>query len=329
MDMKAKRYRCIGAGCCGSIWTPDNVDWVVKCEDGGNRGRSVANDQLMHRRVIVAATERDKGTSRLELRFCIPKSMEIIEAEDEWWTSHLKQFPSDRTACRAYFQERIPSVPVPIRDMLIDRYCPKAIQAATRASRENEDCLIRIYNGKRRRQGRPPTFFNLRNYGLHIDQMHELGLDPNAIVKVLAEALAHCYWRAHVDANDIEFVFAPASSKHSSTPTFMIAGLEQELVIWMLDYDCVRDMGQSKEGIRRAVHAFYQNDSYFPRPHFYGHTGDDVRLWESFKGYFLEISEAILGDRKLADEWVRLIEEEGRRRAVNNTACECSMQPTA
>jgi hypothetical protein len=102
----------------------------------------------MHSRVIAAGTEKDKGISGLELRFCIPKSMETIEAEDERWTSHLKHFPSDRTACRAYFQERILAVPVQIRDMLIERYCPKAIQAATRASRENEDCLIRIYTGK-------------------------------------------------------------------------------------------------------------------------------------------------------------------------------------
>jgi len=326
MDTEAQKYRCIGAGCCGSIWTPGNIDWVIKCEDGGNRGRSVANDQLMHRRVIAAAIERDGGKlgHRQELPFCVPRSMEIIEAEDEWWTTHIKHFPDSRTACRAYFQERIPAVPLQIRDLLIGRYCPKAIQATTRSSRENKDCLIRLYTGKRRRQGRPPTFFNLRNYGLHIDQMHELGLDTGAIVKILAEALAHCYWRAHVDANDVEFVFAPPASTHSSPPTFNLACLYQGLVIWMLDYDCVRDMQQSDEGVRRAVHAFYQNDSYFPRPHFYGHAQDDVRLWGVFRKCFLEVSEGILGDRGLADVWVRLVEDEGRRRAANDGACVCS-----
>jgi hypothetical protein len=56
-------------------------------------------------------------------------------------------------------------------------------------------------------------FFNLRNYGLCVDQMQDLGLDIAGIVKVLAEALAealaHCYWKARVDANDVEFVRAP------------------------------------------------------------------------------------------------------------------------
>lgn len=43
-----------------------------------------------------------------------------------------------------------------------------------------------------------------------------------------------------------------------------------------------------------------------------------------FKEYFLEISEGMVGDRKLADEWVRLVEEEGRRRAAKDGACVCS-----
>lgn len=199
---------------------------------------------------------------------------------------HQRQALSERSACRAYFQQRISAVPLQIRDLLIERYCPKTIQTITRSSRENEDCLIRIYTCKRRRQVRPPTFFNLRNYRLHVDQINELGLDTGSIVKILAEALAHCYWRAHVDAHDVEFVFAPTCSTQSSTPTFKLAGLEHELFIWMLGYDCVREMEQSEEDIRRAVHAFYQNDSYFPRPHFYGHTQDDVDLWGCLRSTF-------------------------------------------
>lgn len=158
-------------------------------------------------------------------------------------------------ACRSYKQERIPAVPLPIRELLIARYCPEPLKDATRTSKNNEDCPIRLYTGKRRPEGRPPSwFFNLRNYGLCVDQMGELGLDPVAITKVLAEALAHCYWKAQVDANDVEFVPAPTTT--SATVQDHIEGrlplpvcelLDQELAIWMLDYDCVHPMNQDIE----------------------------------------------------------------------------------
>jgi hypothetical protein len=289
-------YRCIGAGCCGSIWAPNNdPDWVIKREDGGDHGRSVANDQVMHHKVIAAIPE-----SGLPAR--IPASYDIIEANDSWWNANLHRFPNGTTACKAYMQE-----------------------AAIRASQENKDCLIRVYTGKRRLSDRLGPFFNLRNYGLHIDQMDESGLDTSAIVRVLATALAHCYWRGHVDANDVEFVLAPATPPAQvSTPTFRIGGIAQELAVWMLDYDCVREMPQSIEGIQQAVTVFYRNDSYFPRPHFSGHTEADVRMWETFKAFFLAGSKEILNDLTLAEEWVRLTEDESRRRASIGTPCWCA-----
>jgi hypothetical protein len=62
-------FRCIGKGCCGSIWALNNdSDWVVKREDGGDRGRSITNDQIMHRKVIAAVTESKEVPVR------IPKS---------------------------------------------------------------------------------------------------------------------------------------------------------------------------------------------------------------------------------------------------------------
>jgi hypothetical protein len=86
MDTRQNRYRCIGAGRCSSIWTPENApDWVIKCEDGGNRGRSVANDQLMHRRTrIITASKRDGNGDEWNSTVRIPKSLEIIEVDDTW-----------------------------------------------------------------------------------------------------------------------------------------------------------------------------------------------------------------------------------------------------
>jgi hypothetical protein len=146
--------------------------------------------------------------------------------------------------------------------------------------------------------------------------MAELGIAADVIAKTLATVLAHGFWRTHVDKNDVEFVLAPATRRTSPTtptPTFKIPRTEQELVVWMLDYDCVRDMAQDSSGVKQAVLAFYRNDPYFPRP--FGHEDEDVRLWGVFKARFLDESRGILGDGvELAQEWVGGVEDEGARR---------------
>ncbi|KAG9192736.1 hypothetical protein G6011_11470 [Alternaria panax] len=162
--------------------------------------------------------------------------------------------------------------------------------------------------------------------------MEEEGLDYVTIAKVLAEALAHCYWKAQVDANDVEFVLARSTISnavqdrvegHLPRPVFRIQG--QELVIWMLDYDCVHTLSQDMEGITKAAHAFWRNDPYFPQPYAYGQTSHDSELWEIFKTNFLHVSrcmiiekeEGIMDELKLElpQNWVTLIEAEGSVRA--------------
>jgi hypothetical protein len=71
MENQELNYRCIGEGCCGSIWTLNNPERVIKCDDGGDRGRSVLNDQKMHRKVIAAATL--SGNNSVSIR--IPESL--------------------------------------------------------------------------------------------------------------------------------------------------------------------------------------------------------------------------------------------------------------
>jgi hypothetical protein len=146
----------------------------------------------------------------------------------------------------------------------------------------------------------------------------------------MARTLAHCYWSAGLDANDAEFVVAPApptptpsptNSPQPPTPVFYIEN--QPLVLWMLDFDCVRDMSQDGEGIQQAVEAFYQNDAYCPRPHFHGHTRDDVGLWGEFRDCFCEAARGE-GEREkeLAEMWIRGVEENGEKRA-RQEVCWC------
>jgi hypothetical protein len=187
-------FHHLGSGCCGSIWTTSIPSIVIKLEDGADRGRSVQNNQVMHRRVLSA------GQHYPSLDISIPQSHELLQAPDPWWTATLPHFPAGRTPCKAYMQSRIPAAPKQVRELLIERYCPEAIQDAARESRENEDYLIRVYTDKRR--GRASRFFNLRNYGMCVDQMRDLGLDISRLVGALAGALALCFWGARVDVND-------------------------------------------------------------------------------------------------------------------------------
>jgi hypothetical protein len=55
-----------------------------------------------------------------------------------------------------------------------------------RNSKNDEDCLVRLYSGKCRSaydQTRHKSFFTLRNYGLYIDQMEDLGIDIDRAVE--------------------------------------------------------------------------------------------------------------------------------------------------
>ncbi|KAH7077488.1 hypothetical protein BKA63DRAFT_532063 [Paraphoma chrysanthemicola] len=116
------QFRCIGSGCCGNGWSDDDaaVDWAMKCEDGNN-------DYSIHHRVLAAA-------DKLAVR--IPRSYDLIDTNDPWWATDLAKFPPEkhRKACRGYFQKRIPAVPSPARELLIDQYFRESLQATAKAS---------------------------------------------------------------------------------------------------------------------------------------------------------------------------------------------------
>ncbi|KAK3669285.1 hypothetical protein LTR78_010823 [Recurvomyces mirabilis] len=99
----------------------------------------------------------------------------------------------------------------------------------------------------------------------------------------MADALAVIYWHAKVDANDVEFVLAPAGTHPASAA--WSSGVLGEHTMWVLDFDCCGVMTQDEEGVEKAARAFYRNDPYFPRP-----VGEDDEvgraLWELFKHMF-------------------------------------------
>lgn len=303
-------YRCIGRGNCGTVWAREgNQDYVYKREDGAPT-RSVQNDSIMHKRVLSIIGK--DTTTALPVR--ISNSYEVYEAsDDEPWKG------TDLAPCRTYHMERIPAMPQPVRQLLIDTYCPEALQDSVSNNRDDEDCLVRVYLGRRRIQ-RPSRFqrFSLRNFPLHVDQMEVLGIDTHGIARALADTLAYSFWETCVDLNDVEFVLAPKKDPHPASVPLFEAFDRGRYPVWMLDYDCCRSISLDEEGMKQAVTAFYRNDPYYPRPYAHGYTEADGRLWQTFRTQYLEKSRELLKkdeERELADMFIELVEAEGRARS--------------
>lgn len=137
---------------------------VLKHGDG-DPTRSISNNMTMHRCLL-------NSTQFTRLPLLVPHSYKMLQAHDLWYQT---SFPAGRgEPCETYPQERIHPLPLSIRSTLIDLYCAPSKQDIIRNSKKDEDCLMRLHCGKRRRErdrARPTAFFSPRNYELHIDQM--------------------------------------------------------------------------------------------------------------------------------------------------------------
>lgn len=315
-------FRSIGQGFCGSVWAApagsENA-CAMKREDGGP-SRSLYNDYIMHQKVL-------QSLSTSQARVCVPSCHRYVRGDDDqsWWEEQISKFPEKfQIRCNILVTDRIPPFPKGVRDTIIDTYCPEALRSFIVLSEPDQDCLIRPYLGRRRRLASQSKFkaFSLRNYSLHVDQIEELALDGMLYARIMAETLADLYWRAHIDANDVEFVLAPPRGDHkshfegsSTDPPIIKSNILGEHVLWILDFDCCKQMSMDKIGVEQAVAAFYRNDPYYPRP---GRDNvKDQTLWTGFKDRFLEASEAIMGGQGspqagLPALWVDLAEQRGR-----------------
>lgn len=306
-------FRRIGQGFCGTVWASSGSgnDRAIKREDGGP-GRSLHNDYIMHQNIL-------KGLSTSHCQVRIPNCHQFVSGNDSWWDDHLSSFPKEfRTLCNVLVTDRIPPFPKLVRDTIIDLYCPKLLKSSIKLSEPDQDCLIRPYLGRRRRLlSKQSKFqaFSLRNYPLHIDQIEELALDSLLLARIMAETLAEIYWRAHVDANDIEFVLAPMPTGHTNESNAIItSGALGDHLVWILDFDCCKQMSMDEKGVNQAVAAFYKNDPFYPRP---GRDNiKDQALWIEFKTRFIEASRAILHSKSseafLPTLWVDLVEQRGQ-----------------
>lgn len=267
----ASQLRRIGGGFCGTVWASPIIDSnAFKREDGGP-GRSLHNEYRMHSRILQSLSTNETH----DLRICIPSCHQYIPRDDKtWWDRNISSYPTEfQVSCNLLITDRIPPFPVEVRNTIIDKYCPRPLIPSIKASKPDEDCLIRPYLGRRRlAKGQPPSkfhAFSLRNFPLHVDQMEELHIDAPLYASIMAETLAYLYWTARIDANDVEFVLAPPRHDYGATMTTartIPSPVLGEHCLWLLDFDCCRVMSQDETGVRQAVEAFLKNDPFCPRP---------------------------------------------------------------
>lgn len=313
-------FRRIGQGFCGTVWassTESGHAYAYKREDGGP-GRSLHNDYIMHQKVLEILSPNKS-------RVGVPGCHQFVYSDDRtWWDKQCSRFPKDfQICCNILITDRIPPFPKVVRDTITNLYCSESLRTSIKSSEPDQDCLIRPYLGRRRRLEKQSRFqaFSLRNYPLHADQIEELGLDSILYARIMAETLADLYWRVHIDANDLEFVLAPTkgnytnqSGEHSSNPTTIKSRILGDHVIWILDFDCCKQISMDRIGVEQATRAFYRNDPFYPRPGC--KNTKDQTLWNAFKDHFIEASEAILGrgspEAHLPALWVYLVEQGGQ-----------------
>lgn len=304
-------FREIGAGYCGIVFEEPGAISVLKKAKYGQR--TLWNDYHIQGHVYDQfAIARQLFNNQEVPR--IPRPIYFTSPEDDpsWWTENGGKFPANHRTIDTpvLCLERIFPLPKPIREDLIDLFCPEQGRAEAKKAVGNKDCIIRLYLGRRRRNtSRPVKFFSLRNFSLHLDMAEQIQLDVAALANQMAIGLALCHWQAQVDCNDVEFVIGSAPTmlnfavsfqqvgsmpmNTSTRPEGLYHNFEKRAThLWMLDYDKCHKMPMTDDGITQAVKAAEDNDPYFPKPH-KTHPSDQ-KLWKSFSQAYLNASKTIL-----------------------------------
>lgn len=331
VSISGDTFRRIGRGFCGSVWTLHNTypRPALKRADGAPT-RYLWKEYYFQTRTIEAF-QRLSSLAQDFVR--VPYCYWYINASDTWWPSHISKFPSEigvwiaipQEACNAMYSELIPPLPKTMRETFINIFCPPRLQDEIKASKTNQDCLTRVFLG-RRRTGRPSAFFSLRNFPLWLNQAEQLELPVESFARAMADALAIMHWEAKIDANYVEFVLGgprvperyPTTMLPSSTIKTLpynsnTRGIElprqtleasvkqpskQLFEMWMLDFDCCNTITMDEAGVEKAVAAFYRNDPYYPRP--CDPSSQDFGLWTVFSERYLATGKAIM-TRNAAD----------------------------
>ena len=305
----------VGRGSCGDVYAQLGMTHVLKRAINGNTSLSekcrLENDFIVHQAVEEAFSRVAQWGIALRLR--IPRLYSYMSRSDRsCWSTHARLFSElGRTPEDLLLSERIPPMYPAARQALINLYCPQDLKAGARLHSSNDDCLVRLYLGKRHDQTtrlQPRRLFGLWNFPLYLDQMQALGLDTTQYAFVMAEALAVMHWEAKIDAADVEFVLGGRPClTHVPLPSYaqLLASTDRSVKssgpgsevthIWLLDFNQCQSIQMNELGVDQAVKRFFDNDPYYPRPAA-SFNRVDTELWEAFESQYRKVSQEIVGD---------------------------------
>ena len=315
--LPSQYLRGIGWGSCGKIYHQLGTTHVVKKAINGNIVLSdecrLWNDLIMHKKVEEVIDSHNVGRDNIPV--LVPRVYRYISKTDEWWKTHDHMFPpEDRTPENLLISEHIPPIHSIGRNALMDYFCPEKLRPGAKLQDSNNDCLIRLYLGKRhdhitRLRPGDKTYFGIRNFPLCLDQMEDIGLDTMAFASAMADTLALLHWEAKIDAADIEFVLGGAPClTHKPLPRFeelrhLTADTSTATAVpdagagapvthmWLLDFNQCQPIPMNETGVDQAVKRFLDNDPYYPRPA--TENGSEC-LWLHFQQRYLAASRLIL-----------------------------------
>jgi hypothetical protein len=325
-------FTSAGKGQCGTVYALRGTDMVIKVPNtAAGKDDELFQDFQMHKRISKAFSS--SASIRQDMHVHVPHLQAWIDPKSaHFWETKTALFPQEAAIPNyGLISSRIHPVPFPVRSAIVDALCPQAVQNSKIAflnKPENKDCLIRLYLG-RRNDTRKTCARNirLRNFPLHVDEMQRLGLDTHMFTRILAQALALLHWRAHVDANDVEFVLGNAphisgtpaeqdvlSATKDTAPLLYVTDFEhRKVALWLLDFNQCNTFTHDDAGLRKLVEGFWFNDPYYPRPS--AVEDGDRELWRVFEERYLHVGTQIAttwreGPRLFIDKVV----EEGRSR---------------
>ncbi|KAK3378995.1 hypothetical protein B0T24DRAFT_646748 [Lasiosphaeria ovina] len=237
----------IGYSSCGTIWSDALKDAdidsqysaIVLKRGDGLPDRSISNERRIHRQILSAV--QIHGNNPSFFRVNIPSAIDHLPPQSDKWKTILPRLLIEFVACEVLVSKRI--LPMPRETRHVDSVVN---------DKRNEHCLVRPYLGHRR-QG-----------------IEELGLPIDEYAIAMADTLAFLLWVVRIDANDVEFVLArprtsaiatteshsqniiPASDPSIGT-TELTTGILGSYTIWLLDFDCYKELDMNETGVKVAA----------------------------------------------------------------------------
>jgi hypothetical protein len=328
VDHQDAQFVLIGQGQCGRVWNLRGTEMTFKIPLDISHLNRLMNDRLCHRLAVDAFQAAPMDLKRF---ITIPALRGWLVPTDAIWEGFSSRLPFDYSYERfALMSQYIMPIPEPCREALVDIFCPKHLRKnipQILANQQNKNCLIRIYLGRRDPKSRASiSQLKLYNFPMLVNDMEELGMNTQRLAGVMADALAILHWTAHLDANDVEFVFGSSPARDTSTfnandirnasPWTSEQGLadfQRRFVhMWLLDFNECHEFEENPEGLKLICNGFWFNDPYYPRPG--SDNVDDIELWAIFRDRYLQ-SSGLLTTSSMPGRFIAAVEAEGARRS--------------